>query len=218
MERYCIFNDKNTWTDWRMVLTSKDITPPEPKTNYVTLDGMSGSLDLSDALTGEITYQDRKITLSFWCCEGTRADRENLIREITAYLHGKKVKIIEPDSPNHYFFGRGKITARANNVAYAEISVEFTCEPWKYANDEITRTMWLNSDNITDMIVRNNGVRTLSPIISVTGDVEIVHNGETYTLTNGHYKIPSIKLVQGVNTLGVSGNGSVSISYREAEL
>lgn len=218
MERFFVFDEKNTWYDWRLILTSKDITPPEPKTNYVELDGMSGTLDLSEALTGEITYKDRTIKLSFWTSEGSYKDRERVIRDIVSYLHGKKIKIIEPDDTDHYYYGRARITSRVNTAAYAELEIECTCEPWKYSCAEIVRSVVINSQEVTNLVINNDGVKTLSPIISITGSVTIVYNEEHYALTDGRYQIPDVKLYQGVNVIGVTGDGTVTISYREAEL
>lgn len=214
MERYFLFNDKNTYCDWNLILTAKDITPPEPKTNYIELDGMSGSLDLSDALTGEITYKDRNISATFWTDYGTRKDRERIIRELTAFLHGKKVKIIEPDDSDHYFSGRAVVKSVTNSLAYAEISIECTCEPWRYCHEETIREILGNSQ----AVINNNGVKTLTPIFSVVGSVEIVYNGERFALNDGRYQIPDVKLHQGVNVIGVTGDGVVKVSYREAEL
>lgn len=218
MERFFVFDEKNTFYDWGLILTSKDITPPEPKTNYVTLDGRSGSLDLSDVLTGEIAYNDRTITATFWTSEGSRKDREKIIRDMTSYLHGKKVKIQEPDDTDHYFYGRVKITSYLNNLSYAEISIECVCDPWRYATDEYVRTVGSNSDSITNVVINTEGVKTLSPIFTVFGEIVIIYNGKAYTLTDGSYRIPDVKLSQGVNIIGVRGIGSVTIAYREAEL
>lgn len=218
MERYFILDKFNTWYDWHLILTAKDIPDAEPKTNYVTLDGMSGTLDLSEALTGEITYNDRMITASFLTDYGTRKDREALLRKISASLHGKKIKIIEPDDTDHYFYGRVKIKSKKNILPYAELSIEIACEPWRYAINETVRRVDVNTSLVTNVVINNNGVKTLSPVITVTGAVEITYNGHKTPLTSGTYKISDVKLLQGVNIIGVSGNGSVTFSYREADL
>lgn len=218
MERYFIFDKFNTWYDWDLILTSKDLTPPEPKTNLVEIDGMSGSLDLSEALTGEIHYSDRTVTATFWTDNGNRKEREKLLRDIRVALHGKKVKIIEPDDPDHYFYGRVSVTAEVNNLAYAELEIECICDPWRYAINESERRVDVNSLVATDVIIHNNGVKTLCPTITITGAVGITYKGVTTALTTGNYKISDIKLRQGVNMIGVSGAGSAIFTYQEAEL
>ena len=218
MERFFILDKFNTWYDWRLILTAKDVTPPEPKTNYVDIDGMSGTLDLSESLTGEITYKDRTVSASFWTSEGSYKDRERLLRDIVSALHGKKIKIIEPDDPDHYFYGRVKIKSRKNILPYAEFSIECTCEPWRYALNDSVRRVEVNSQTVTEVIIHNNGVKSLCPDITVTGSVEITYNGVKTALTDGSYKISDIRLRQGVNVIGVSGNGSATFTYKEADL
>ena len=218
MERYFILDKFNTWYDLRLIVTAKTIPDAEPKTNYVKLDGMNGSLDLSEALTGEITYDDRTITATFWTDYGNHKNREALLQKITASLHGKKIKIIEPDDFNHYFYGRVKIKSKKNTLAYAEFTIEAVCEPWRYAIEETVRRVDVNTVAITDVVIHNNGVKTLCPVITVNNSVEITYEGRKWGLTSGVHKISDIRLRQGVNIIGVSGNGSVTFTYREADL
>lgn len=215
--RFFIFDKFNTWHDWRLTLTAKDVTPPEPKTNYVALDGMSGTLDLSEALTGEVAYDDRTVTASFWTSEGTFLERVMLLGEIDRALHGKKVKIVEPDDPDHYFLGRIKVKSQTHDQVHAEFTIEATCEPWRYAMEETERLVQVNG-NAVDVVIHNNGVRTLCPDIKVTGSITLTYGGASVTLSNGTYKVADIKLRQGVNVVGVSGRGSATFIYREAGL
>ena len=216
MRRFIIFDKYNTWYDWRLTLTAKDVTPPEPKTNYVDLDGMHGSLDLSEALTGEVAYGDRTLAASFWSSEGTFVERLALIKTITAALHGKKVRIVEPDDPEHYFLGRVRITSQAHDQVHTEFSVEAICDPWRYALNETRRVV--DVDGAVDVVINNGGVKTLSPSVTVSGTVTLTMGGQTATLTTGTYKVSNLKLRQGVNVVGLSGSGTVTFTYREATL
>ena len=218
MERFFILGNKNTWYDWRLYLTAKDIPDAEPKTNYITIDGMDGTLDLSESLTGEIKYNDRTITASFWTDNGDYKDRNALLRSIVSQFHGKKIKIIEPDDPDHYFYGREKIKSQKNILPYAEFTIEAICEPWRYAINESVRRAEVESESVTNVVINNNGVKTLCPTITITGSVNVIYNGVKTSLTDGAYKISNIKLYQGVNIIGVSGNGSATFTYTEADL
>lgn len=217
MERYFILDKFNTWYDWRLILTEKDITPPAPKTHYVKIDGMSGSLDLSEALTGEITYDDYKVSASFWTDYGTRKDREKLLRDIKAELHGRKVKIIEPDDPNHYFIGRISITSVVNKLAYMTFKIEATCEPWRYSIEESVRAIdiTLNSQKV---VIYNHGVKTLTPEVELTGSANLEYDGKVVSLNAGSYRLIDLKLTRGPNVIKVSGSGTVTFKYREADI
>ena len=219
MERYFILEKFNTWYDWRLILTAKSITPPETKTNYIELDGMSGSLDLSEALSGEPTYKDRTITASFWTDAGSFKDRDALLKEIITTLHGKKIKIIEPDDPDHYYVGRIKITSKTNVLPYAEFAIEATCEPWRYALEDTVRLVEVD-DTIppVDVVFRNSGVKTICPTMIVDGNITVSYNGVDYSLNTGSYKISDIKIRQGITIIRVSGDGSVNFMYKEADL
>lgn len=216
MKRFFLFDKWNTWFDWRLVLTSKDTTAPEPKTNYVELNGADGSIDLTEALTGEVAYGDRTVAASFSMSEGTHADREAMLRDISAALHGKRVKIVEPDDIFHYFVGRTRITAVERQPAYITFTIEATCDPWRYAANEIERTVTI--EGAADVVVHNNGTKTLCPVVHVTGTVRITSGGVSTTLTDGAYRIADIRLRHGVNVIRTDGTGVVTFVYREADL
>lgn len=216
MERYFILDKFNTFYDWRLYLTDKSIDEPTPNTKYIDIDGMSGTLDLSEALTGEVTYQDRKISATFFTDYGNYKERGKLLRSIIASLHGRKIKIVEPDDPSHYFIGRVTVKSHENTIPYAQFSIEATCEPWRYAMDESIRSVTVNNDTVS-VIINNNGVKSLSPDINISGDIKIVTDEVNVELTDGDYKIPDLKLKVGVNKLDVSGQGSIIIKYREVE-
>lgn len=217
MNRRAFIIDKfNTWHDWRLTLTAKDTTDPEPKTNYVDLDGASGTLDLTEALTGEVAYNDRTVTASFWSSEGTRQEREAVVKQITAALHGKKVKIVEPDDPDHYFLGRVMVKNLERSQVHVAFEIEAICDPWRYAINETERVVEVEDD--VDVVINNHGVKTLCPEFEVEGTATVTYDGATVELADGRYKISDIKLRQGVNVIGLSGSGIVTIKYREAGL
>ena len=212
MEKRSFFFDKfNTWYDWRLTLTAKSIPDPEPKTNYIDLEGVSGSIDLSEALTGEVCYGDRTLTASFMCSEGTHGERERLLRKIASVLHGKKVQIIEPDDPDHYFWGRVRLKKVSNHIAYTEFSLEATCEPWRYAVHETERTV-----TNARAVIYNYGVKSLCPTLTVIGPATVTVGGTPTTLESGTYQITDLRLMPGPNVVGVSG--TVTFTYREATL
>lgn len=218
MERAFILDNFNTWVDWRLILTEKSIAPPELKTYYVDLDGRSGSLDLSEALTEEITYQDRSVEASFWTDEGSYNDRSALLRTIVATLHGKKIKIIEPDDPDHYFLGRVSIKDTTNILPYATLDLEATCDPWRYRIKNTSRRIDVDGTKTLDVVITNGGVKTLCPEIIVEGNITLRYNGNNIPLTKGKYKIPEIRLKTGSNLVSVSGTGVVTFLYTEADI
>lgn len=214
--RYFLFNNWNTWHDWRCTVTAKDVTPAEPKANYVEIDGAHGVLDLTEALTGEPVYGTRLVSASFMCSEGTHRERENLLRRIKTEIHGRRVPIVEPDDLEHYFLGRVIVKDVANNLAYMSFNVEATCDPWRYAMDETTRRVDVNGS--VSAVLNNDGDATVCPTVVVDGTVDIIYGDRIVRKTNGTYKISDLRLVHGANVLTINGRGSVTFLYREAVL
>lgn len=215
--RHFYFDKYHTFHDWGLVLTDKSIPDPEPKTNYIQLDGVSGSLDLTEALTGEVAYNDRTIAATFSASCGTYQEREAVRRQIAAAIHGRKVQIIEPDDPEHYFLGRVVVKDGTRHAAYSTFTLEAVCEPWRYARAESTRRVEATA-NQQDVVIENQGVKTLCPDIRVEGTVTLTYDGASVQLQTGSYKVADIKLRQGANVVGVSGTGTVTFVYREATL
>lgn len=215
--RFFILDKFNTWYDWRCTLTEKDVSAPAPKTKYIEIEGANGSLDLTEALTGEPVYSDRTVEASFMCSEGTHKEREALLRGIRTALHGRKIPIIDPDDPEHYLLGRARVTEEQNHQAYLTFTVEADCDPYRYAVEETTRAVALTGRSV-DLVVNNDGDKTLCPVIVVAGSVEIAYNGVATPLSTGTYKIADFRLAPGPNVVGVSGTGSVTFIYREAVL
>ena len=61
--RKIIFGDYDTWVDWGLTLTGWQLSAPEYKSNFVSVPGRDGDLDLSTALTdGEPRYNNRELT------------------------------------------------------------------------------------------------------------------------------------------------------------
>lgn len=212
--------DYHTGEDWEFILNSKDLTPAEPKTYLVDLDGRDGSLDLSESLAGEIKYKDRTLKAGFIITEGTREERAILIQKVTSYINGKKRKIVDPDDLNHYLVGRIKITGVTNTQGYGTMTIEATCEPWRYLKDPISRYYKVNAASSTPvkLVFFNNGAKTVCPEIVVTGLVTIKVQGVDTTLSSGSYKISDLKLYAGSNEVMVYGSGSVTFTYQEADL
>ena len=216
--RFFYFDKYHTLLDWGLVLTDKSIPDPEPKTNYIQLDGVSGSLDLTEVLTGEVAYNDRTVSATFSASCGNYQEREAVRRHIAAALHGRKVKIIEPDDPEHYFLGRVTIKDGTRHASYSTFTIEAICEPWRYAVEESVRQVEVAAGDPQDVVIENTGVKTVCPDIRVEGSVTLTYEGGTVDLTTGAYKVADIKLRYGENVVGVSGAGTVTFTYREATL
>lgn len=211
------FGDYHTATEWELILNKKSITPPKPKTVYVSVNGRDGDLDLSEALTGEIKYENRTASFSFLLTNGSNLDRENIITEILAVIHGRKLQIIDDDYPDHYLVGRCTVTGSSNNKSYGSIDIQCNCDPWRYSINDVIRSKTVSGTPL-ELLCVNSGVKTVIPELKVTGDITLQFGTTNVSLSDGSYKLANLLLKTGTTKLIVGGSGSLTVTYKEAIL
>ena len=209
--------DYHTAEDWDLILNTMTINPPTPKLVSVPVDGRDGDIDLSDALTGEVMYNNREASFTFLVTNGTQAERQAQIDEIINAVHGLKTSIVIPDDPDHYLVGRCSVSDVHNDRAYGSFRITANCEPYRYSLIETTRTVTA-TETPTDFALYNAGRKTVTPTLVVTGAVLLVYGTTSVALENGTYKLPSLALKRGATTVKISGSGTVILTYREAVL
>lgn len=199
-------------------LTGWKLSDPEQKTNYVEKPGGDGSWDLSTSLTdGVPRYNDRSLTITLECSQGTRDDRERIIDEMVNTLDGFTWPLVPPDKPNHYLTGRVHVAVNYSDLAHAAVTIKATCGPWIYRDrDSITKLTATGAAQIAT--IRNGGRRAVVPVLSVTGSVSLEYKGATVQLGAGSHEWPTLLLTPGAHSLKYSGSGSLTVTFREAVL
>lgn len=218
-KRKMIIGGYDTAADGLWTLTGWSLSDPIHETNYIKIPGSSVTLDLSTALTdGEPTYEARTLTATFESSEGSRLERKARIDTMVNALDGRRVDIVLPDDPDRYITGRVSVRLNYNDLAHASVSVEATCEPWKYNDIETVVALTATADEQT-VSLPNNGRKPVIPTIEVEGGTVSLSFGEkTWSLAAGTYILPDIYLKTGGHALKYSGTGTVTLTYREAIL
>lgn len=223
------FDGKHSYSDMGLILSSKTIEPPAPKINKVSVPSMNGSIDLTEALTNSVKYEDRKITLTF-----TVVDSRHLwatkISAIENYLHGQKMQIMFDDDPDYYYEGRVVVNEWTSSKALGTLNIECTVDPFKYT---------IGDDWLWDPFSFETGVINEAPVVEVDGEetvtmeasikdtcpefyatstMMVTFKGSTYTLSSGTSKIYDIIFDVGENELTFEGHGTVTILYKGGSL
>ena len=207
-------NEKSAYYDWNIVLTKAEIPLPVPKTFTVDIKGADGVLDLSEVLTGDIPYNNRVIKLTFEMMDDT--DYYNLITEIGNNLHGKVITVTLTNDEDYYYIGRATINQWECVKRKGIIVITVDCEPYKYAVIETVRTVSVTDKAKTVTLINNR--KRVCPILNVTGTITLTIDGVDYELSEGKQQLINFKLVEGRNVVKVSGNGTITITYRQGAL
>lgn len=129
------FGEKHSYDDWGLFLTKDPVVPPpDPRTYYTEIPGSSGNLDLTNSLTGEVTYNDRSATFSF-ALKSDRVEWPRVKHEILNYLHGEKMEVVLDNDPDYYYFGRLELASWNPKDHQVDLSIKGTFEPFKYEHD-----------------------------------------------------------------------------------
>lgn len=207
---------RHTADDWGLVMTSKVIGTPAVKEKIVDLADRDGVLDFTDALLGVPAYNTRELSFNFEYLDSP-SEWTSLFTEIRNFLHGRRLKIFEPDDLEYYYLGRVSVSDASGGLVKA-FSVTVKADTWKYkASGETVITSLVEAD---ETIVLPNDWRPVSPIITTTGAVTLSFNGVNYSIAGaGTFQFPKIRLAYGANRIAiVSGSGEITFKYQEGAM
>lgn len=218
--------DKNTWDDWHLVPTSRPlVSPPNVNTSYVTIPGSSGSLDLTEALTGYPTYSNRSGSWEFLVMNGY-GEWYARYSDIMAYLHGKKLRVILDDDPNYYYEGRFSVASWTSPKDWSRITINYNVGPYKIEVHGIDENwLWDPFNFETDMVHAYkdisisgsvdvsvyNDIMRVRPTIVCSDAMSVTFHEKTYQLAVGENSIREIVFSEGENVLTFNGSGTVTI-------
>ena len=194
---------RHSYLDFGVILTEQNIGLPSPKTYTVNIEGMDGTLDLSECF-GEMKYENRTIKFTFESIDKITDWQAKMIK-ISSFLHGQKMKITTWSDPDFYYVGRCRIDEYNSKSKLGKIVISCDCEPFKYKQNITTFNLVEGSNT-----VQNSRMTVYADLIN---EAEITINGKTY---NAGAHLRTIKLTSGTNNLNSSG--SATRTFQEGEI
>lgn len=207
----------HTADDWGLIMSSKVIGTPAPRIVKVEMADRDGDIDLTDVIRGRVSYKNRALSFSFICTDpqSTWAD---LRSEIAGFIHGKRLMIVDPDTPNHYYVGRCTLhdpTYKGEALMFLEVTVD--ADPYRLSNTETTVSKSVSSGSTVSLI---NSTMPVVPTITVSANMTITFGSFSTALASGStYEIPEITLESGENTIRITaGSGTITFAYRQGAI
>lgn len=225
------FGGKHSFREYGLLPLSKPvISPPAVKTYYVEVPGADGSIDLTEALTGYVTYGDRTGKFDYQLY-APKDEWLNVYNQIVSDLHGKAMDVVLDDDDKYYYHGRLSVGSLNVDKNKAKIQITGTFKSGRYAFDTTSGNDWLwnpfdfESDVAREYYqIRVKGEKqvtligsdlVVNPVFTlVSGAVGIKYNGGQYNLHSGDNAFANIVLTSTGVTVTLFGNGSVTISYK----
>ena len=225
------FGTKNSYDDFGLILTDKDIGFPEPKLEEVDVIGADGVIDLSEALNDDIKYKTRKLQFTFTVLKGNKY-WASTVADVANYLHGKKLRIQMDFDPAYYYTGRCKINSFKTSKRLCTITIDAECEPYRL-DINVNGEKWLwDTFSFQNGFIRVNTVtvngslqvnlqnqrKIVSPTFTCSTAMTVTFDGVTYNLPKGKTQVLGIRLQYGTNYVTFKGNGTVKIEYQGGAL
>jgi len=228
---------KNTLDDFNLILTELYIPEPVPKVQKIDIPFTSGSIDVTD-VTGTTPYNDREgLQFKFYLQDGNPEEWAKIIRRLSMYLHGHKMKMITEFDPSVYYLTRLEVDPTKSNKKDSTVVLKGSADPFKYDLVASNEPWKWNPFSFVDGIIQDtsdlviNGPRTItiiaggvdiSPtfyVYSSTG-LTVEYDGKKYSLdktstkTYETYRFPQLKIGSNNADLTFDGVGRVSVEYR----
>lgn len=228
----------HTLDDWQLALGNNNyIGEPKMETTYIQIPGRNGLIDASEAITGRRVFKKRPLAFELGG-KNPRLNWDGIISKMRNEIHGRVCRITLDNDRAYYWRGRvfledfdrfrelGTFTLSVPNAEPYKYSLTTSAEPWLWDpfNFETGIITYIGAVTIsgTETITIPAGYMPTAPEIVVSdlsGTLRLDYGGQTYTLTTGTNKIPSI-LVGGDSDveLTFTGDAKVQIVYRSGSL
>lgn len=208
---------KHTVYNWDLIMSRKAIGTPDPRIKTVDMDDRDGAIDQSETMRGRVSYKNRSLSFSF-ICTAPQPTWAELRDEIAGFVHGKRLMIVDPDTPNHYYVGRCTLhepTYKGEAIMFLDVSVD--ADPYRLSNDETKVSKSVSAGDVVSLI---NSSMPVVPMITVSANMTITFGRFSFALVSGStYEIPEITLENGVNVINItSGSGMITITYRQGAI
>lgn len=185
---------------------------PAPRTNYKTIPGRNGDLDLTE-IDGNVYYEPIEFTI---LCERICRTSDDIFTygsQLMGYFHGKEAMVFL-DTNDYYYQGRLSVGAFTRDGL--KLSVELTVHafPYRLATQGTLVTATLSNE--TKNVTLTNGQMRVVPTITTTATMTLAWDTYTATISEGSdIVIPDLVLEPGTNTISVTGTGTITFTYQK---
>lgn len=185
-----------------VLLDGYELNPPAPKLYTVDIPGGNGSIDLTEALTGDTAYENREQTFNFVCM--FPEDFEKVKTNVSNYLHGKAFDYQITMDPDYTYHGRFTVETYSHAM-YSEgkvgtIQIKISANPYKKKQK---KSYILNGigGRMFNLI---SGRRPVRPVIETQQVAEVSFNGITTTVPVGTHRLNKVLFKEGVNEIYIN--------------
>lgn len=182
------------------------------KTAYIDIEGADGRIDVTNALTDDVHYNNREVTVPLQSIAMHSTDRLVDRFALDQLFSGKVRKMFIDD---WYLEGRFSIES-SFSVPVRKYTIKGDCKPYRF-NAEQTVVEYIVT-NTLECAIDYDDRMPVCPVINVSADMQMTLYGSVYSLKKGDNIVPDLILRYGTNTFSLSGAGMAVFTWRGGNL
>lgn len=182
-----------------VLLDGYTLEPPEPKTYTVDIPGGNGVIDLTEALTGDVAYKNRKQEFTFAVIDVKNF--EKVKTEVSNFLHGQAFDYTMTMDPGYIYHGRFSVDSYSHE-AYAngllgQFKVTVDTNPYKLKEHCAYK---LNATG-GKLYRLESGRRPVHPVLECSQPCFVTFKGVETLIPAGTYRLNNIIFYNGINEI-----------------
>lgn len=117
---------RRSWVDWHLVPASRPfVSPATPNVQIVSIPGSNKTIDLTESLSGSVTFGRRSGTWSFIVDHDKWSNWHTAYKEIMSFVNGQELYCVLEDDHDTVYHGRLALNEWQNGDNYSQITIGY---------------------------------------------------------------------------------------------
>lgn len=203
-----VIDGLDTYRDLGLLLSSKTLSPPQPKTYLVDIPGGDGAIDLTEAVGGGVVFGNRVHEFAFTYV-GSPEEFERVKTEVSNRFNGRRLSYTLPWDDGYVYTGRFRVKDYPASRPLGTLQIAVEADPYKLKERCTYRVNAAGGIVVTP----ESGRRPACPTFEFASETIVACGDVVAQMQPGSYKVNDLWLHEGVNELYLNsylGEGNVA--------
>lgn len=197
-----------------ILLDGYTLSPPEPKTYTVDIPGGDGVIDLTNSLTGDVSFKNRQQEFVFMVVNPDSFERVKT--DVSNFLHGKSFDYQMTMDPGYTYHGRFIVDGYSHKLysypgLVGTFSIKIDADPYK-----LKKHMTYNLNAAGGKMFRlESGRKPVHPVIECKQSSTVRWKDVIIQVPVGTYRLNDVLFTQGYNEIYINSFEVLYTLWRE---
>lgn len=188
-----------------IVLEDFEEIPPEPKIYQIDNPGGDSTIDLTEVLSGDISYNDRSFEFIFFITRTNYQAFSTTKSLLMSFLHGKEFTFSLSWDAGYTYTGRFKVNEIKTSFTVGRVVLEVTAKPYKSGGFQVVEV----SGQTGSVVHLTPGRGRVQPVFESDMPLHVIGNGVDVQLPAGSNTAVGLFIKAGASDVYVNSGASV---------